>query len=761
MSENNNNNTAESLFSQSFFCPLTLQVMKDPVIDHEGNSYEKEAIENWLSKNSTSPVTRSPLHLNNLAPNRALKEAIEERRKELAQQGITITSEKLEKAHVQIHASNKSPSTEEVSLEVVSTSIDTNEDTEATILVNVQTPSSQKPTPSDIVCVVDISGSMATEATVQNNQGVSESHGLSLLDVVKHAVKTIINILQPSDRLAIVVYSDNARVELNLTTMDKKGKDLATKKIEGVFTEGSTNLWDGLFAGMEVIRKSKSEGRLSSVLLLTDGQPNVIPPRGHLPMLKKYKDDYPDLSLTINTFGFGYNLDSALLQDLAVEGNGMYAFIPDSGFVGTIFVNATSALLSTLAGNVNLSIEPLVKGSTVSKIFGGFPSQHSSWGELINLSSLQYDQAKSVVFTVKIPKGSATDKPIVRATLKYTNQNGIVKESVAESSIAEKRPSELEVQQLRLISIDALRAAHADMKGGNQANATNSIKTVIETIKQSSSKDDPRIQGLLKDLEGQVLEALTKRDYFTKWGVHYLPSLVNAHLLQICNNFKDPGVQFYGGKLFRDLRDRADEIFVKLPPPKPSANPKAKPVNMATYYNYGGGCFHGDCMVKMADGTFKAVKNISQGDNVMTSERKSTKVVCVLKHQCKGGVIKLVEFQAGGLLITPYHPVRIQDKWYFPNDLGEAKEYSCDLVFNFVLQEDHIMQVNGVDCVTLGHSFQEDVVKHAYFGTQRIIDDLKQTRGWKSGFVYLPLDYLVRDPITNLVIGMSQEISQQ
>lgn len=59
-------------------------------------------------------------------------------------------------------------------------------------------------------------------------------------------------------------------------------------------------------------------------------------------------------------------------------------------------------------------------------------------------------------------------------------------------------------------------------------------------------------------------------DYYQKWGRHYLPSLACAHQLEQCNNFKDPGVQNYGGKLFKKLRDTADEMFLKIPPPKPS-----------------------------------------------------------------------------------------------------------------------------------------------------------------------------------------------
>lgn len=51
--------------------------MKDPVIDPEGNSYERVAIEEWLQKNNISPITRTPLNINDLRPNRALKDAID------------------------------------------------------------------------------------------------------------------------------------------------------------------------------------------------------------------------------------------------------------------------------------------------------------------------------------------------------------------------------------------------------------------------------------------------------------------------------------------------------------------------------------------------------------------------------------------------------------------------------------------------------------------------------------------------------------
>lgn len=38
--------------------------------------------------------------------------------------------------------------------------------------------------------------------------------------------------------------------------------------------------------------------------------------------------------------------------------------------------------------------------------------------------------------------------------------------------------------------------------------------------------------------------------------------------MQLCNNFKDPGIQHYGGKLFTYLRDKADDTFINLPAPR-------------------------------------------------------------------------------------------------------------------------------------------------------------------------------------------------
>jgi Mg-chelatase subunit ChlD len=228
---------------------------------------------------------------------------------------------------------------------------------EALLLAKISTPEGQR-APVDVVVVIDVSGSMGDRATLKSESGKMEDNGLTILDVTKHAVKTIIKILGSHDRLGVISFDHQAQMDLELTSMSASGQNKAVDVVEGLRTRGSTNLWGGLVAGLDLLRTTERDGRLATVLILTDGVPNVNPPNvplgqnpttaHYLSALREYKQKYENLSAVVNTFGFGYNLVSELLQGLAEESDGAFAFIPDSGFVGTCFVNATTNLVTPL-----------------------------------------------------------------------------------------------------------------------------------------------------------------------------------------------------------------------------------------------------------------------------------------------------------------------------------------------------------------------------------------------------------------------------
>src|SRR5688572_2093385 len=62
--------------SENFICAITGEIMFDPVVTADGQSYEREVIVEWLINNNTSPNTNTDLPHKNLVPNVALKNAI-------------------------------------------------------------------------------------------------------------------------------------------------------------------------------------------------------------------------------------------------------------------------------------------------------------------------------------------------------------------------------------------------------------------------------------------------------------------------------------------------------------------------------------------------------------------------------------------------------------------------------------------------------------------------------------------------------------
>lgn len=54
-------------------CPITMEIMKDPVIVVNGDSYERTAIESWFKDNSTLPLSNEVITDKRLYPNTALK----------------------------------------------------------------------------------------------------------------------------------------------------------------------------------------------------------------------------------------------------------------------------------------------------------------------------------------------------------------------------------------------------------------------------------------------------------------------------------------------------------------------------------------------------------------------------------------------------------------------------------------------------------------------------------------------------------------
>jgi hypothetical protein len=559
--------------------------------------------------------------------------------------------------------------------------------------------------PIVFIAIVDNSGSMGEEA---NGGSEGESFGFTRMDLVKHTINTIAAILGPQDQLSIVTFSTNAKIVLSPTFVDDAGRSKIQKALETVEPDSQTNIYDGIRQAALIANQPNLAGRNIVAALLTDGFPNVNPPRGILDTLKLMPKQ-PTWSL--HTFGFGYKLDSRLLADIAEWGNGLFGFIPDCSMVGTVFINFIANMLTTAS-----------------------------------LGATLFADGKRLCFTGPIRHGQTHDEVVKFVDgMKQVSVDGETYVEIVDNSGDEFTTARNDYLDVLKNMIDTASSAPL------AAFRSKYEKTADERVKGFLVDTDTRLSS-----EGQVSMS-TK--FWAKWGEHYLRSYYRAQQLQQSLNFKDAGLQIYGGDLFHAIQTEADTAFCTLPAPKPSAQPHVapagyyasqSPATMVSFHNPSGGCFAGTCKVKMASGYYKAIKDIVPDDAVFTPfgpALVTALVTCGSKARSQPMV------QLDNLCITPWHPILKGRKWVFPAELVPLQDRLMNTVYNLVLDSGHIIDVEGYECVTLAHGFQEPVVKHDFFGTYAVINDLKKLPGWSSGYPTFKNLVTIRDEVTDLIIG--------
>lgn len=314
-------------------CPITLENIVDPILTPDGHTYEKKAIVEWVSRNGNSPLTKKRVSLFDLKPNYALLQVIAENRsagpaEPLAEPPAELVENILAEAPAEALAEP---------LPII-TFMHNSEKTDTIVTVTV--PLNTIPKKCAIILCIDISGSMNTTVYVKKEGGNVECDGLTQLDIVKHASITIIENMDSTDILGIVTYDYYSNVKLKPVIMNLINKKIAIEIIKSLFANGSTNIYQGLVDSIVNLNTIPNHF-YKSVLLLTDGVPNIEPSNGTLEAFSRFKTT-ENVTCDIYSFAFGEKSDSSLLNNISSLTNGSFAFIPDGTMVGTVFVNAIS-----------------------------------------------------------------------------------------------------------------------------------------------------------------------------------------------------------------------------------------------------------------------------------------------------------------------------------------------------------------------------------------------------------------------------------
>jgi Ca-activated chloride channel family protein len=193
--------------------------------------------------------------------------------------------------------------------------------------------------PENLTFLIDTSGSM------------DEPNKLPLL---KRSFGLLVDTLKPDDTVSIVVYAGSAGVVLEPTKASNRTKILAA--LDQLEAGGSTAGAEGIALAYSVASEARTAEGISRVILATDGDFNVgidSPDE-----LKTYIKTQRDKGISLSVLGFGRgNLDDALMQALAQNGNGNASYIDSFSEAQKVLVEEGGANMVTIAKDVKIQVE--------------------------------------------------------------------------------------------------------------------------------------------------------------------------------------------------------------------------------------------------------------------------------------------------------------------------------------------------------------------------------------------------------------------
>jgi Ca-activated chloride channel family protein len=187
--------------------------------------------------------------------------------------------------------------------------------------------------------VIDVSGSMSDQGK---------------LDTVKDSLAVLVNELDRFDTVSIVSYNTSARVELEPTPASET--DQILDAIEDLRAGGSTNAEAGLLLGYDLADEAFMRDAVNRVVLLSDGVANVgnVGPEAILDEIGERAREGIDL-VTVGVGIATYN--DVLLEQLADQGNGWYAYVDTYGEAVRLFQDRLTTSLETIARDMKVQVE--------------------------------------------------------------------------------------------------------------------------------------------------------------------------------------------------------------------------------------------------------------------------------------------------------------------------------------------------------------------------------------------------------------------
>ncbi len=173
----------------------------------------------------------------------------------------------------------------------------------------------------------------------------------SKMDMVKTAAIQLLRSLRPEDILSVISFSD--RAEVVIPAAFQRDRNKMESRIQMMQPGGATEIFQGLEAGYNEVKRGLDPSRVNHIILLTDGH--------------TYGDEQACLELAaeaakqnvgISGMGIGADWNDIFLDALASRTGGNSAYIAQAQDVQRILSEKFKALANTYADEVSLTFTP-------------------------------------------------------------------------------------------------------------------------------------------------------------------------------------------------------------------------------------------------------------------------------------------------------------------------------------------------------------------------------------------------------------------
>ena len=278
-----------------------------------------------------------------------------------------------------------------------------------------------KPLALNLALALDVSGSM------HDYDGTDKKR----IQRVRQAALAAVDKLKPGDRLAVIGFAKEAKVLLPSTAAaERSAIDRVIGDIENADVDpGGTTMDQGIARALGEVEKNSGPGRLSQVVVLTDGETSGEQ------VCRQLAQQAAQKAIRLTLMGVGTEWNASLLKDLARLSGGKWYYIDvnEAQEAQRVFLEEFGHLTATAFSNVQMHLRP-VKDIRVKRVRQVVPEikeldlvEPEERHLVASLGTLELDRTARYVLDLSLPR--RPDGKYVIAQLEVTYHAGAGRES--------------------------------------------------------------------------------------------------------------------------------------------------------------------------------------------------------------------------------------------------------------------------------------------------------------------------------------------